>query len=113
MVLGILLRRVKRRRESRDALGTAHETFSRIGARAWADRASIELARISGRTPRARGLTATEEQVAHLVAAGRANKEVAAEVHLSVKAVEANLSRVYRKLDVRSRSELAARLGGR
>lgn len=50
--------------------------------------------------------------MAELAAAGRTNKEIAAEIHLSVKAVEANLSRVYAKLAVRSRSGLAAQLVG-
>ena len=48
-----------------------------------------------------------------LVVAGKANKEVAGELYLSVKTVEANLSRIYRKLGVRSRTELAAKLGSR
>ena len=48
--------------------------------------------------------------MAELVAAGRTNREVAAELFLSVKTVEANLSRIYRKLGVRSRTELASRL---
>jgi DNA-binding NarL/FixJ family response regulator len=55
-------------------------------------------------------LTPTETKVAGLVATGRTNKEVATELFVSVKTVEANLSRIYDKLNVRSRSELAARL---
>jgi DNA-binding CsgD family transcriptional regulator len=55
---------------------------------------------------------AHETRVAALVASGRTNREVAAELFLSVKTVEANLSRVYAKLSVRSRTELAARLCG-
>ena len=56
------------------------------------------------------GLTATEAQVAELVARGLTNKEVAAELFVTVRAVEANLSRIYAKLGVRSRTELAHRL---
>jgi len=56
-----------------------------------------------------RGLTAREGSVAALVAVGRRNDEVAAELGLAVKTVEAHLTRIYRKLGVRSRTELAAR----
>ena len=113
MTLGILYRRSKRRRESRETLTAALDIFESIGAAAWSAHTSSEIDRISGRKTRPTGLTPTEQHVAELAAAGRTNKEIAAEVHLSVKAVEANLSRVYAKLAVRSRSELAARLVGR
>ncbi len=75
---------------------------------AWSARAEAELARIA---PAAAGhaLTPTEARVAELVASGHSNKEVAAQLYMSVKTVEANLSRIYAKLDVRSRTELAAR----
>jgi len=52
----------------------------------------------------------TEAKIAQLVAGGRTNKEVAAQLFVSVKTVEANLSRIYAKLSLRSRSELAARM---
>lgn len=58
-------------------------------------------------------LTATERQVAELVAAGRSNQEAAAELFMSVKTVEANLTRIYRKLSVRCCSELANRINTR
>jgi DNA-binding NarL/FixJ family response regulator len=57
-------------------------------------------------------LTETERRVVELVATGRSNREVARELVLSTKTVEWNLSKVYRKLGVRSRAELAARLAG-
>ena len=110
MTLGILYRRSKRRRESREALTAALDIFESIGATAWSTHTRSEIERISGRKTRPTGLTPTEQHVAELAAAGRTNKEIAAETHLSVKAVEANLSRVYARLAVRSRSELAARL---
>ena len=56
-------------------------------------------------------LTASELRVAELAAAGLTNKEVAASAFLSEKTVEANLTRIYRKLGIRSRAELGARLG--
>jgi DNA-binding CsgD family transcriptional regulator len=77
----------------------------------WAERAREEIRRIGLRPSRDGGLTDTEQKVAELVAAGRTNKEVAGELFLSVKTVEANLSRIYRKLGVRSRTELSRRLG--
>jgi DNA-binding NarL/FixJ family response regulator len=57
---------------------------------------------------RRRELSATEEQIAELVRLGRSNKEIAAALHISVKTVEWNLSKIFRKLDVHSRTELAA-----
>jgi DNA-binding CsgD family transcriptional regulator len=55
-------------------------------------------------------LTSTERRVADLVAAGRTNAEVAAELFMSQRTVESHLSRIYRKLDVRSRTELSRTL---
>jgi DNA-binding CsgD family transcriptional regulator len=54
------------------------------------------------------GLTPTEARIADLAAAGRSNKEISQMAFVSVKTVEANLTRIYRKLGVRSRTELAA-----
>jgi len=110
LVKGTLHRRTKQKRLARAALERALEIFEQVGAPLWVQRARAELARVSGRAPAGDGLTPTERRVAELVAAGRTNKEVAAELFLTVKAVEANLSRIYRKLAVRSRTELAARL---
>ena len=52
-------------------------------------------------------LTAAEQRVAQLVVAGRTNREAAAQLYTTVATVEAHLTRVYRKLDLRSRTELA------
>ena len=84
--------------------------FERLGARIYAERARSELARIGGRAAAAGDeLSETERQIADLVAKGRSNKEVAAALSLSPKTVEWNLSKVYAKLGVRSRAELASR----
>ena len=80
-----------------------------LGARLWAEKARAELKRISGRTPASEALTETERRVAELAALGRSNKEIAAELYMGLSTVEAHLSHVYRKLDVR-RAGLAARL---
>ena len=65
---------------------------------------------MSIRPPAPTDLTATEERVAALVAAGRTNREVADALFMAPKSVEANLSRIYRKLEVHSRAELATRM---
>ena len=89
-------------------LERALEVFEQLGAPIWAERARHESARIGGRASSKRELSATEEQIAELVRSGRSNKEIAAALHLSVKTVEWNLSKIYRKLGVRSRTELGA-----
>jgi DNA-binding CsgD family transcriptional regulator len=86
-----------------------HE-FEGLGARLWADRAREELTRISGRRPATGELTATETELAALAAEGLANKEIAAALNMSVHTVEGHLTRIYRKLDIRSRAALASRL---
>jgi DNA-binding CsgD family transcriptional regulator/tetratricopeptide (TPR) repeat protein len=120
---GITLRRAGRRRDAAALLTTARQSFAALGARVYVERCDRELK--TGRpTPRgaeadAQGLTEQERTVATLVATGLTNKEVAASMLLSVKTVQFHLTRVYAKLGVRSRSELAARfsrgpaLGGR
>jgi DNA-binding CsgD family transcriptional regulator len=107
---GTIERRAKRRAAAREALTAALELFDGLGAPLWAERAAAELARVPGRGRASSELTETERRVAELVASGLSNKEVAARLFVSVRTVEANLSKVYAKLGVRSRSQLAARL---
>ena len=109
-MLGTVERRAKRKRDARAALEKAAEIFSGLGARLWVEKTTTELERVSGRRDTGSLLTPTELQVAELVASGRSNREVAAQLFLSVRTVEANLSNIYRKLDIESRSELAAKL---
>jgi DNA-binding CsgD family transcriptional regulator len=111
LVRGAVQRRAKRKREARDTLTQALELFEGLGAAAWADRTRAELARIGGRAASSLDLTPTEARVAELVAAGSTNREVADALFLTVNTVESNLKRVYRKLGIRSRSALAARMG--
>jgi DNA-binding CsgD family transcriptional regulator len=110
LVYGAALRRAKRKADARDRLEQATAAFEALSASAFAARARAELARIGGRRRSEGGLTATERQIAELVAEGRSNKEVAAALFVTVKTVEANLSRVYAKLGLRSRAELARHL---
>ena len=107
---GIVARRAKRKREADESLGKAVEVFERAGITLLAERARAERARIGLRPHAPSELTDTEQRVAELAASGRRNGEIAAELFMSVRAVEANLTRAYRKLGIRSRSELASGL---
>ncbi|MGH3042343.1 MAG: LuxR C-terminal-related transcriptional regulator [Gaiellaceae bacterium] len=109
LALGATQRRAKRKRVARESLGEALAIFEELGAALWAEKARTELGRISGRAPSPGGLTPTEERVAALVAEGRTNKEVAAELFVADRTVEYHLSHIYAKLGVRSRAELARR----
>ena len=109
LALGIVLRRARRKRPAREAIEAALGGFEQLGAATWVEKAHEELGRIGGRT-REHGLTAAERRVALLVAAGRTNREVAAELFLGERTVAGHLTRVYAKLGVRSRTELARRL---
>ena len=109
LVRGAVERRAKRKREARETLTRALEIFDGLGAALWADKARAELARIGGRAPSSLELTPTEDRVAALVAGGSTNREVADSLFISIHTVEANLKRIYRKLGVRSRTELASR----
>jgi DNA-binding NarL/FixJ family response regulator len=110
LACGQIARRAKRRAEARSALTVALELFDSLGAPLWAERATAELARIPGRARGSGELSETEQRVAELVATGLSNKEVAASLFDTVRTVEANLSKVYAKLGIRSRGELASRL---
>jgi DNA-binding CsgD family transcriptional regulator len=112
IVKGQLERRRKHKRHARASLDRAVEICEHIGATVWAQRARSELARL-GRVDDPDELTATEARVAALAASGLTNREVAAAAFLSPKTVEANLSRVYRKLAIHSRAELGAWLAQR
>jgi DNA-binding CsgD family transcriptional regulator len=112
LVYGERLRRAGRRLDSREQLRAALGEFERLGASSWAERTREEL-RASGETAHRRDpavvdeLTPRELEIALQVADGGTNKEVAARLFLSPKTVELHLGRVYRKLGIRSRTELA------
>lgn len=112
LVHGRILRRLKQKRAARDSLEQAAAIFARLGAAAWAERTADELGRTAARTA-PNDLSATEYSIARLAAAGLTNDAIAAEVMLTRKTVEANLSRAYRKLDIRSRAQLARALDAR
>ena len=104
---GHALRRVGRRTDAAGTLTRAAELFDELGAAPWRERAAAELRRARPRPRRDDTLTAAESRVAVLVAGGGTNKEVAAQLFTTVATVEAHLTRIYRKLGLRSRSELA------
>jgi DNA-binding CsgD family transcriptional regulator len=107
---GVVQRRMRRRAVARKTLEQGLALFEGHGATLWAGRARSEIARIGVRSGAQVDLTPVEQRIAALVAQGCTNGEIAAALSLSRKTVEANLSRSYRKLGVRSRAELVARL---
>ncbi len=112
LLLGGALRRANRRTDARETLAEALAIYDAAGARLWAERTRRELGRIGGRAASRDELTTAERRVAELVAQGMSNREAAAALFVTVKTVEAALSRVYHKLGVRSRAELAHRFAG-
>jgi DNA-binding CsgD family transcriptional regulator/DNA polymerase III delta prime subunit len=108
LVTGQIHRRRREKRQARDALRAALAAFEELATPIWAQRSRAELARIPERGSGTE-LTPTEERIAQLAAGGLTNKEIADRTFLSPKTVEVNLTRVYRKLGVRSRTALAGR----
>lgn len=113
LCFGERLRRSRRRSAALGRLDSALDTFTRIGARPWADRARAEILAAGG-VGRPVGPVAPadpqELQVALLVGGGSSNREAAAALFLSEKTIEAHLTRIYRSLGVRSRAQLGATL---
>jgi DNA-binding CsgD family transcriptional regulator len=107
---GQVQRRARLKREARESFERAQDIFRNLGAEVWAERAGREALRVGARARDRFALTATEERVASLVVLGNTNQQVADALFMSVNTVEWNLSKIYRKLGVRSRTELAARL---
>ena len=107
LTLGQIHRRFKEKAAARQALESALATFARLGAERLAERTRQDLARIGTRTTHVTSLTETELRVARLAAKGRTVRQVGDELFISPKTVEANLTRVYRKLGLSGRAELA------
>lgn len=112
LAFGIVQRRLKKKRDARQTLGRALGVFEALGAQTWSELTQAEQGRIGGRAASPRELTSTEAGVAQLVAEGLTNREVAASMFLSEKTIETNLTRIYGKLAVGSRRQLARKLRG-
>ena len=84
--------------------------FEELGAELWVARAREEIARIGGRAPGPDVLTPSEQRIAALVSEGKTNREVAEILVVTDRTVESALTRIYQKLEVRSRTELARKL---
>jgi len=116
LLYGESLRRQRRRLDAREQLHTAHEMFTAMGMEAFADRAARELL-TTGATARKRtaetagDLTAQEAQIARLARDGLSNPEIGARLFISPRTVEYHLHKVYGKLDITSRNELAGGAG--
>jgi DNA-binding CsgD family transcriptional regulator len=113
LVLGLLQRRRGQRAAARASLEEAERLFDEVGAAQWARNACAELDRLGLRGGSDGELTPTEHHIAELAASGLTNKQIAAARFVSPKTVEAQLSRVYRKLGIRSRAQLAHLLARR
>jgi DNA-binding CsgD family transcriptional regulator len=115
LLFGEWLRREGRPVDAREELRAAHDLFSQFGSRNFAERARVEL-RATGERTRKRapdsseGLTPQEARVAQLVALGGTNVEIAAQMFISPSTVEYHLHKVFRKLGIRSRTQLARRI---
>jgi DNA-binding CsgD family transcriptional regulator len=109
-VRGQAHRRAGHRRAARIDLGHAAKIFAELGASAWLGLAERDLGRLGGRAPTGSALTTSERRVAERAASGRSNREIAAELMISTRTVESQLSAAYRKLAVRSRGQLAGAL---
>ena len=110
LVAGVVERRNRQRAQARQSFQQALGIFEQLGAPLWAEQARRQLDRIGSRRSSGNGLTSTERRVAELTASGLTNREVASALYVSPKTVEANLTRIYRKLGITSRAELGARM---
>jgi len=109
LVQGRLQRRLKQKRQARLSLDEARELFASAGAETWLARVDEELGRVAVRRA-PEELSATELRIAQLAADGLSNKAIAEQVFVSVKTVESNLKRAYRKLGISSRAQLSRAL---
>ena len=107
LILGTAQRKARQRRDAAASLEEAAATFGDLGAPRWQALAAAQRARLA--PGRDADLTPAERRIAELAASGHSNPEIAAALFISSKTVEANLTRIYRKLGIRGRVDLARR----
>lgn len=110
LALGQIERRQRHKKLAQDALLRAEAQFVALGARLWVDRTRAEQARLGLRRRDPNALTDTERRVAELAATGLTNRQVAKELFMSPRTVEAHIGKIYTKLGIRSRAELGRAL---
>jgi DNA-binding NarL/FixJ family response regulator len=114
LVAGEIHRRARRKSVAKSHLDASLATFERLGSPLWAEKAKSEIQRLGLRkAPGGSELTETERQVADLAISGLTNAQIALELFMSKRTVEAHLSRTYRKLGVKSRTQMARVYGTR
>jgi DNA-binding CsgD family transcriptional regulator len=115
LVAGQIQRRLRQKRAAREALEKAKTIFDELGTPLWSAKASSQLSRLGLRRPANAGigLTHTERRVVALAVSGLTNREIAAQLFVSPKTVQANLGKVYEKLGIHSRAELGAQAAQR
>ena len=107
VLLGQLQRRQRQKESAAATLREAVQAFDALGTALWVDRARTELARADVAHSGTNELTPSEQRVAELAVEGMSNRDIAAALFISPKTVETNLARVYRKLDIHSRTQLS------
>ncbi len=108
-VKGMIERRSRRKSAARDSFGQALDIFEHLGAPLWADKTRHAMSAIAVRAP-VYGLTDTERRIAALVAQGHTNRHIAAAMFVTENTVQTHVQHIFRKLGLRSRTELAARI---
>ena len=110
LLRGQLQRRQRLRQAAAETLAEAVREFERMGTSLWAERARLEVDQVNAGSSQEPTLTRAERRIAELAMTGMTNRDIATALFISIKTVEWNLTQIYRKLAIRSRSQLAQKL---